>query len=115
MSGVDLGLLREQDGRYSVPATIFRDVADELIALRRTVGTAEAFARQDPGVDWPSDRHTDAVDAICAALDNTREASARADEEAPETKGDSEVLNLLRAIRANVDDLVMRPGCGDDY
>ena len=51
------------------------DTADghALAELRWIMDSAERFATHDPDVDWPSDKHTDAVDAICAALDKVRE------------------------------------------
>ena len=42
----------------------------------RAMLAADCFARADPDVDWPSERHTDPVDAILAAFDRVREASS---------------------------------------
>ncbi len=40
---------------------------------KRIYDDAERFATHDPDIDWPSDHHTDAVDAILAAFDRERE------------------------------------------
>jgi hypothetical protein len=41
------------------------------------IAFADHFATHDPDVEWPSDKHDDPVDAICAALDRLREERDR--------------------------------------
>jgi hypothetical protein len=41
--------------------------------LRELLIWVEQFAVHDPGVEWPSDKYENPVDAICAALDRVRE------------------------------------------
>lgn len=48
----------------------------ELGRMWQILDGAERYATHDPGVDWPSPKHTDPCDAIMAALDETREAIA---------------------------------------
>lgn len=52
------------------------DESDAITEWLDCLDGAERFATHDPGVDWPSDRHTDPVEAIMAALDTERERRA---------------------------------------
>lgn len=108
MSGVDLGLMREvaatleRDAadspwrRERLASRLLVEAADELRVLREIVDPAETYARHDPGVDFPGPAHADPVSAICAALDDTREAHALAGEERGAAP-DAVTLALLRS------------------
>jgi hypothetical protein len=52
---------------------VHRDSGAVAAADPPIIVAAERFAINDPDVEWPSEKHEDPVDAICAALDRLRE------------------------------------------